>query len=105
MFSAPIKGRSRCYASLHCKEYGHTFTTQENVIDRDRSRVIEFLLQLEHKQQIVQINVETQHKHILVVLCSLPYGTLYLHRDFTGVRGNLNDWARSAFYRAENIYE
>ena len=31
-FSVPIKGRSRCYASLHCKEYGHrergTFTTQ-----------------------------------------------------------------------------
>ena len=40
---------------------------RENVIDRDRSRVIEFLLQLENKQQIVQINVETQHKHILVV--------------------------------------
>ena len=32
MFSAPIKGRSPCYASLHCKEHGHmrsgTFTTQ-----------------------------------------------------------------------------
>ena len=25
-FSAPIKGRSRCYASLHCEEYGHMRT-------------------------------------------------------------------------------
>ena len=30
---------------------------------------------------------------------------LYLHRDFTGVRGNLNAMKNSsAFYREENIY-
>ena len=37
---------------------------RENVIDRDRSRVVELLLQLENKQQIGQINMETQHKHL-----------------------------------------
>ena len=36
---------------------------RENVIYRDRSRVVEFLQQLENKQQIMQKNVETQHKH------------------------------------------
>ena len=41
-----------------------TFTTQGNVIDRDRSRVVEHLLHLENKQQIMQNNVETQHKHM-----------------------------------------
>ena len=34
---------------------------RENVIYRDRSRVVELLLQLEYKQQIIQNNVETQH--------------------------------------------
>ena len=32
LYSAPIKGRSQCYTSLHCDEYGYlelsTFTTQ-----------------------------------------------------------------------------
>ena len=32
-----------------------------NVIDWDRSRVEELLLQLENKQQITQNNMETQH--------------------------------------------
>mgnify|MGYP003684519869 CR=1 FL=1 len=32
---------------------------RENVIYRDRSRIIELLLQLENKQQIIQNNVET----------------------------------------------
>ena len=36
----------------------------ENVIYRDRSRVVELSLQLENKQQIMQNNVETQYKHI-----------------------------------------
>ena len=31
---------------------------------RDRSRVVEFLLQLENKRQIMQNNVETQRKHM-----------------------------------------
>ena len=30
----------------------------------DRSRVVELSLQLETKQQIMQNNVETQHKHM-----------------------------------------
>ena len=37
---------------------------RENVIYRDRSCVIELLLQLEIKQQIMQNNVETQQKHM-----------------------------------------
>ena len=37
---------------------------RENVIYRDRSRVVQLLLQLENKQQIIQNNVETQHKHM-----------------------------------------
>ena len=35
-----------------------------NIIYRDRSRVVELLLQSENKQQIMQNNVETQHKHM-----------------------------------------
>ena len=31
---------------------------------RDRNRVVEFLLPLENKQQIMPNNVETQHKHM-----------------------------------------
>ena len=37
--------------------------------------------------------------------CSLPYGTLYLHRDFTGVRGIWMRWSielSSTFYRGRN---
>ena len=37
---------------------------RENVIYRDRSHIVELLLQLENKQQIMQNNVETQHKHM-----------------------------------------
>ena len=37
------------------------------------------------------LNTSTFILSILVVYeCNLPYGTLYLHRDFTGIRGNLN---------------
>ena len=35
-----------------------------NVILRDQSHDVEFLLQLENKQQIMENNVETQHKHM-----------------------------------------
>ena len=39
----------------------------------------------------MQNNVETQQNRMYsFVYYSLPNGTLYLHRDFTGVRGNLN---------------
>ena len=37
---------------------------RENVIYRDRSRIVELLLQLEYKQQIIQNNVETQHNRM-----------------------------------------
>ena len=37
---------------------------RENVIYRDRSRVVELLLQLENKQQIMKNNVETQYNNM-----------------------------------------
>ena len=50
---------------------------RENVIDRDRYRVVELLLQLENKQQIMQNNVETQHKHMYSLyigsLCNVAF--------------------------------
>ena len=37
---------------------------RENVIYRDRSRIVELLLQLENKRQIMKNNAETQHNRI-----------------------------------------
>ena len=37
---------------------------RENVIYRDRKSIVELLLQLENKQQIMQNNVETQHNRM-----------------------------------------
>ena len=37
---------------------------RENVIYRVRSRIVELLLPLENKQQIMQNNVETQHNRM-----------------------------------------
>ena len=37
---------------------------KENVIYRDQSCVVELLLQLKNKQQIMQNNVETQHNRM-----------------------------------------
>ena len=69
-----------------------TFRTQEFCyIYRDQICVVELLLQLENKQQIMQNNMETQHKHMYSwFIGSLPYGTIYLHRDFTGICENQN---------------
>ena len=40
---------------------------KENVIYRDQSCVVELLLQLKNKHQIMQNNVETQHKHMYLL--------------------------------------
>ena len=49
----------------------------ENVIYRDRSRIVELLLQLENKQQIIQNNVETQHNRMYTLyirsLCNVAF--------------------------------
>ena len=37
---------------------------RENVIYKDRYRVVELLLQLEKKKQIMHNDVETPHKHV-----------------------------------------
>ena len=37
---------------------------RENIIYRDRSRMLELLLRLENKQKIMQNNLETQHNRM-----------------------------------------
>ena len=96
-FSAPINGKSQCCCSLHCNEYRHLRTwhiyNAGKTLYKDRSRVVE-LFQMENKQQSMQNNVETQHRHICIrcslvvcVIYSLPYMyiTLNLHRESTGI--------------------
>ena len=55
----------------------HDNVKHENVIYRDRSRVVELLLQLENKQQIMQNNVETQHNRMYSLyigsLCNVAF--------------------------------
>ena len=50
---------------------------RENVIDRDWSRVVELLLQLENKQQSTQNNMGTQHNHMYSLyidsLCNVAF--------------------------------
>ena len=50
---------------------------RENVIYRDRNRIIEILLQLENKQEIMQNNVETQHNRMYSLyigsLCNVAF--------------------------------
>ena len=50
---------------------------RENVIYRDRSRIVELLLQLDNKQQVMQNNGETQHKHMYSLyigsLCNVAF--------------------------------
>ena len=50
---------------------------RENVIYTDRSSIVELLLQLENKQQIMQNNVETQLKPMYSVyigsLCNIAF--------------------------------
>ena len=48
-----------------------------NVIFSDQSRVVELLRQFENKQQIMQNNVDTQHKHMYSLYigssCNVPF--------------------------------
>ena len=74
---------SQCYSSLHCLEYGHIslwhIYDAGKTYDRDRSCVVEFLLQLENKQQNMPNNVETRHKHMypwyIDCLCKMVFPT------------------------------
>ena len=49
----------------------------ENFMYRDRNRIIELLLQLENKQEIMQNNVETQHNRMYSLyigrLCNVAF--------------------------------
>ena len=51
------------FTALQGDNMGHS-QRRENVIYRDRSHIVELLLQLENKQHIMQNNVETRHKHM-----------------------------------------
>ena len=49
---------------LHYNEYeSWNNSNAGKMLYRDRSHVVELLLHLEHKQQIIPNNVATQHKH------------------------------------------
>ena len=84
MFFAPLIGRSRCYALLHCKEYGHMRTWNIHNAGKTLYIGIEAMylsismfylniisITLENIQQIVQNNVKTCIRYILVV-CVMP---------------------------------
>ena len=77
----------------------HENVEHSNVIYRDRSHIVELLLQLENKQQIMQNNVETQHKHMyslyIGILCNVVFPMTRFTCDFTGVRGKLNGMKHS----------
>ena len=77
MFSAPIKGRSPCYASLHSEEYGHITTWNIHNAGKHYIMGSKLLLQLENKQQIMQNNVETQHNRMYSLyigsLCNVAF--------------------------------
>ena len=50
---------------------------RENFIYRDRSHIVELLLQLENKQQIMKNNEKTQHNHMYSLyigsLCNVAF--------------------------------
>ena len=80
MFFAPIKGRSPCYhASLHCDENVEHSQRREDVIYRDRSRIVELLLQLENKQLIKKNNVQTKN----TIACIRLYNVAFPMARFT----------------------
>ena len=90
LFSAPTKGRSQCYASLHCEKYGYLGTWHITIpynasknLNRDGSHVVEYLLHLENKRQIMPNNVETKHKHMYYLyigsLCNIVFLTCISH--------------------------
>ena len=64
---------------------------RENVIYMGRNRIVEPLIQLENKQQIMETKVETQHNHMY----SLYFGSAFPMARFTCIvtsviRENLN---------------
>ena len=64
---------------------------RKNVIYRDRSRIVELLLQLENKQQIIQNNVETQHNRMYSLYIGSLCKVAFPMARFTCMcRGNLN---------------
>ena len=81
---------------------------RENIIYRDRSRIVELLLQLENKQQIMQNNVETRHNRMYPLYIGSLCTIAFLMARFTCIVTSqvfVEIWMRwsialsSAFYR------
>ena len=64
MFSAPIKVRSPCFASLHCEEYGQIHVRTWHIYNKGKTLEA---LQMENKQQIMQNNVDSTQLHVFVI--------------------------------------
>ena len=66
--SAPIKGRSQCYAPLHCDEYEHLRTwhiynaSKTLYMYRDQNCVVDFFFLIE--KHSLPNNMETQHSQM-----------------------------------------
>ena len=62
---------------VHAHENVEHSQRWENVIHRDQGHIVELLLQLENKQQIMQNNVETQHNRMYSLyigsLCNVAF--------------------------------
>ena len=117
LFSAPIKGRSQCYASLHCEKYGYLGTWHITILynagkklNRNRSCVVEFLFiwKTNNKscQIIWRIKTSTCIGYILVVCVILSslhvYHTLpasWLHRYLWKIWMQWSIALSSVFYR------
>ena len=71
-----LKLKTIALQGVRAHENVHNSQRRENVKNKDRSRVVQLLLQ-QNKQQIMQNNVETQHKHMYLLyigsLCNVAF--------------------------------
>ena len=82
----------------------------QKVMYRDRSNVVELLLQLENKQQIMQNNVQTQHKHMYSLyngsLCNIAFPIAHFTFIVASViHENLNAMKNCIEFCLSYIYE
>ena len=75
-----------CFIALHCKEYGYMRTWNVHNARKTfyigiEAVLVQLLLQLENKQQIMLSNVETQHKHmysLYIILTTIYVNPLFI---------------------------
>ena len=103
MFSA-----SRCYASLHCEKYGHMRTWNIHNVIYKGSKPCSRAFTTFGKQQTMQNNVETQHKHMYSLyigsLCNVAFPMAHFtcvltSQVFVEIWMQWSIALRSAFYR------